>query len=80
MHLVIESVIDSEIDFKPIKEKLKCLILEYKSAKIPVIDDNYTVQVLLKDHSTYAYTLRRFALQERRQIREITDNYYLLVV
>lgn len=38
------------------------------------IDDNYYVNVNLKDNSTYAYAPRKFALKEHEQIREITDD------
>lgn len=40
----------------------------------PVIDDEYTVTVNPKDLSIYAYALRRFALQERKQIQTIVQD------
>lgn len=39
-----------------------------------LIDDNYSVQVNLKDHSTFAYAPRRLAFSEQKQIRKITDD------
>lgn len=40
---------------------------------MPIIEDDYCITVNLKN-STYAYAPRKFAFQERRQIREITDD------
>jgi len=41
---------------------------------IPLEDDDYAVNVRLKDESTFAYSPRRFAYNEKLQIREITDD------
>lgn len=39
-----------------------------------MVDDDYAVKIQLKDESEYAYAPRRFAHEERRQIREIIDD------
>jgi len=41
---------------------------------IPLKDDDYAVKVRLKDESIFAYSPRRFAYNEKLQIREITDD------
>jgi len=41
---------------------------------IPLKDDDYAITVRLKDESTFAYSLRRFAYNEKLQIRKITDD------
>jgi len=38
------------------------------------MDDDYSVKVRLKDESIFAYSPRRFAYNEKLQIREITDD------
>jgi len=38
------------------------------------MDDDYSVKVRLKNESTFAYSPRRFAYNEKLQIREITDD------
>lgn len=48
--------------------------MECSQADVSVVDDDYNVSVNLKDSSTYAYAPRKFALKEREQIREITDD------
>lgn len=71
-----ESILeDCEIDFeKRDKQCLKKVLLECMQADEEIIEDDYHVSVNLKDSSTYAYAPRRFALKEREQIREITDD------
>jgi len=71
-----ESALDEcEIDFdKSAKQRLKDVIMECLHSNVCEIDDDYYVNVNLKDDSTYAYAPRKFALKEREQIREITDD------
>lgn len=71
-----ESILDDcEIDFgENEKQPLKDVVIESLHANVCEVDDNYSVSVNLKDNSTYAYALRKFALKEREQIREITDD------
>jgi len=38
------------------------------------MDDDYSVQVELKDESTFAYTPRRFTYNEKLQIKKITND------
>jgi len=75
-NISIKSIIDDcEIDFdKNEKQRLKEIIIECSQVDVSVVDDDYSVSVNLKDNSTYAYAPRKFALKEREQIREITDN------
>jgi len=47
---------------------------QVENTNIPVTDDDYSVKVRLKDDSTFAYSPRRFAYNEKLQIREITDD------
>lgn len=63
----------SDLDEIP-REKLLNLILEVQNRNVLLTDDDYSVQVHLKDHSTYAYAPRRFAHAERKEIRELTDD------
>ncbi|KAK2578394.1 hypothetical protein KPH14_012645 [Odynerus spinipes] len=71
----IESTVDNlEIDFGlDVKEKLKEVILEAENSNGEIVDDDYCVSVRLRDDSVYAYAPRKFAYQERVQIREIID-------
>lgn len=71
----VTSSLNIKTDFDSIvTEKLIATIQEVEKTKVPVIDDNYTVKVSLKDDSIYAYAPRKFAWTERLQIREITDD------
>jgi len=45
-----------------------------ENANIPVTNDDYTVKVRLKDESTFAFSPRHFAYNEKLQIRELTDD------
>lgn len=64
-----------ETDFGPECTKaLKNLLLDIDSEIMRIHDDNYRVQVRLKDDSIYAYAPRRFAHVEKTQIRDITDD------
>ncbi|XP_029163451.1 uncharacterized protein LOC114934906 [Nylanderia fulva] len=71
-----ESLLDEcEIDFGLAeKQQLKEVVLDCLNTEVKVIDDDYYVSVNLKDHSTYAFAPRKFALEERKQIRAITDD------
>lgn len=71
-----ESILDDCVtDFGAAeKTRLKNVILESLKTEIEVVDDDYCVSVNLKNDSTYAYAPRKFALKEREQIREITDD------
>ncbi|XP_029169193.1 uncharacterized protein LOC114939131 [Nylanderia fulva] len=66
---------DNNIDFDfKVKQQLQNLILNVRNRDIVPVDDDYAVQVNVKDTSVFAYAPRRFALQERKQMREITDD------
>lgn len=66
---------DCEVDFgQNVKRKLTDLIEEVNKTPINSIQDDYNVRVNISDKSIYAYAPRKFALEERRQIREITDD------
>lgn len=56
------------------KKQLKDLILEVDRLIVPAANDDYSVKVMLKDDSVYAYAPRRFAWAKRNQIRNITDD------
>jgi len=47
---------------------------QVENIDIPLKDDDYAVKVRLKDESTFAFSPRRFAYNEKLQIREITDD------
>jgi len=72
----LESVIEeSKVDFDyTAKRKLKFIIFEINNTSVPLIEDEYAVQVRLRDTSVFAYALRRFAHSERIQLRAITDD------
>lgn len=64
-----------QIDFtENIRNKLVKLLVEAENADVTTINDDYAVRVNLRDRSIYAYALRRFTLEEKRQIREIVDD------
>lgn len=64
-----------EIDYEDrMKREIIKIISEIEDAPIPIINDNYNVRVHLRDESIYAYAPRRFVLEERRQIQEITED------
>lgn len=66
---------DLHIDFEEsVKTRLKEMLLNIENAERQIIDDDYSVRINLKDKSTYAYSPRRFALEQRKQIREIVDD------
>lgn len=72
----LNEIIDNiEIDFdNQAKSELKSLIKNINDKIVPILDNDYSVKVTLKDSSTYAYAPRRFAWSERNQIRKITDD------
>ncbi|KMQ85932.1 hypothetical protein RF55_15252 [Lasius niger] len=66
---------NNKIDFDTeTKLKLEKLILKVNSQKVLQVDDDYKVEVNIKDPSVFAYAPRRFAMEERKQIRAITDD------
>jgi len=66
---------DITIDFDSnVKQQLINVFEQVENMNIPLKDDNYAVKVRLKDESTFAYSPRRFAYNEKLQIREITDD------
>lgn len=56
-----------------IKDQLKKIILEIRNHEIVSVNDDYSVQIHLKDPSVYAYAPRRFVGIERQAIRQIMD-------
>jgi len=70
-----EKVENISIDFEAShKERLKEIFREIQIQKILPVNDDYMVEVHLKDPSVYAYASRKFAYGERQQIRNITDD------
>lgn len=66
---------ECKIDFSSeSKSELKRMIEEVNNLLIPPVDDDYAVRVNIRDPSIYAYAPRKFAHEERRQIRQITDD------
>jgi len=66
---------DLEIDYdSKTKTKLRDLLKQIENMSVKKIDDDYFVEVRLKDESIYAYAPRRFAHAEKIKIREITDD------
>jgi len=64
-----------EIDFDiSTKYKLTSTLSDIESSTIESIDDNFNVEIKLKDDTVYAYAPRRFAWSERVKLREITDD------
>ncbi|XP_011883952.1 PREDICTED: uncharacterized protein LOC105571091, partial [Vollenhovia emeryi] len=75
-HIPLEDMIENtitDLDAKD-KRKLKDIIAEVKQTKSIAVEDDYSVQVRLKDDSTYSFSPRRFAYAERLQIRGIVDD------
>jgi len=71
----VNSLNDITIDFDSgVKQQLMNVFEQVENMNIPLEDDDYTVKVRLKDESTFAYSPRRFAYNEKLQIREITDD------
>lgn len=72
----LEDIFESlSIDFdREVKNKLIKLILKIENSEVPLIEDDHSVRVNLKDTSTYAYAPRWFALTERKEIQEIVDD------
>jgi len=63
------------IDFDSnVKYQLINVFEQVENLNIPIMDDDYSVKVKLKDESTFAYSPRRFAYNEKLQMREITDD------
>lgn len=72
----LENIMDKhEVDFGPgTKARLQKLVIDISRQPTITAENNYTVQVRLKDDSVYSFAPRRFAKAERDQIREITDD------
>lgn len=51
------------------ERQLISIIKEVESSNIPMIEDDYSVKVNLKDESVFAFLPRRFAYNEKIQIR-----------
>lgn len=64
---------DFDID---IDRKVIAIVNAVENMNVELADNDYFVKVVLKDDSIYAYAYapRRFALAERIQVREITDD------
>lgn len=80
---IIENISDQKdntlnniaIDFdQSVKVKLIAVIKEVNNVQVPLLNDDYSVKINLKDKSIYAYAPRRFAWAERLQIRDIIDD------
>jgi len=66
-----------EIDFDiTVKNKLISILSDIESSTIEPIDDNFNVQIKLKDDTVYAYAPRQFAWSKRIKLREITVIYW----
>jgi len=66
---------DVTIDFdSDVKQQLINVFEQIENTNILFKDDDYAVKVRLKDESTFAYSPRRFAYNEKLQIREIMDD------
>ncbi|KMQ87378.1 hypothetical protein RF55_13350 [Lasius niger] len=66
---------DLSTDFEAsVNQQLKAVIKEVDNTSVPLPEEEYLVEVILKDNSIFAFAPRRFAFTERRQIREITDD------
>lgn len=65
---------NTKINFENIKKKLVTTILEVENSNIISPDNDYFVEVKLKDDSIFRYSPRRFAWNEKIQIREIIDD------
>jgi len=69
--------LENELEFNNIKtdfgveinKRLVVLLKEVSNTSVPVVNDDYFVKIALKDDSTYAFAPRRFAYNERLQIR-----------
>jgi len=72
----VKSIVENaEIDFDGDAKKRLCNIISAcENGSVKYVNDEYAVRVSLKDYSTYAYAPRKFALEERKQIRKITDD------
>ncbi|XP_011859168.1 PREDICTED: uncharacterized protein LOC105556685 [Vollenhovia emeryi] len=56
------------------RQRLKDIIIGVHKTEYVPVEDDYEVQVRLKDNSTYSFSPRRFAYAERLQIRAIIDD------
>lgn len=66
---------NSKIDFdENIKRELVSIILEVENSVIIPPENDYFVKIKLKDDSIFRYSPRRFAWNEKIQIREIIDD------
>ena len=67
----IESLVeDIEINFdNSVKKQLDQMLVDVEKIDIPIIENDYSIKVNLRDDSVYVYAPRRFALQERKQVR-----------
>lgn len=55
-------------------KKLTDVFTEVQNSEVTQIEDDFMVTVTLKDTSTYAFSPRRFALSQCKEMREITDD------
>ncbi|CAL1671715.1 unnamed protein product [Lasius platythorax] len=70
-----ELLTDINIDFdSSVKQQLISTIKEVNDTHIPLVNDDYSVKINLKDESIFAFSPRRFAFAEKLQIREIVDD------
>nr|XP_012147359.1 PREDICTED: uncharacterized protein LOC105663389 [Megachile rotundata] len=65
--------LDKDLDFSS-KTRLIELLREIDSAEIEPVKDNYRIRVHLKDQTLFRYAPRRMSVQEKAELREITDN------
>jgi len=71
----LPSFTDVKIDCdSEVKERLIAVFEKIEKAKIPIINDGYSIKISLKDNSTFAYAPRRFAFAERQEMRKIIDD------
>jgi len=72
----LDDILDKQvIDFgEGNKKRLIEIILNVENKVFTSVDDDYAVQVRLKDDSVFVFASRRFAYVERLQLRAITDD------
>jgi len=57
-----------------VRNHLVRMIKDIEETRYDIVQDNYSVEVHLKDESIFAFAPRRFAHVERLQLRQITDD------
>lgn len=68
-------LLDINTDFNiSVEKQLISVIKETENANVPLIKDDHSIKVNLKDESIFAYSPRRFAYSEKIQIRKITED------